>query len=65
MLAVVLAAMTLAVVTLIPRGSSDADADTPADPTACAAAFNFSDAVACEPRVGRRAGADRHRERLK
>lgn len=64
MLAVVLAAMTLAVVTLIPRGSWDADANTPADRAAYAAAFNFGDAVACEPRVGRRAGADRHRERL-
>jgi hypothetical protein len=60
-----MAAMTLAVGTLIPRGSSGADADTPADPTACAAAFNFSDAVACEPRVGRRAGAGGYRERLK
>ncbi|MGH3028683.1 MAG: hypothetical protein ACRDMW_09010 [Gaiellaceae bacterium] len=69
--------MTLAAVALIPRGSSDADADTPGDLAACAAAFagrgvstrtsdqfNFSDAVACEPRIGRRAGADRHRERL-
>ena len=64
-LAVVLAAMTLAAVALIPKGSSDADADTPRDLVACAAAFNFGDAVACEPRVGRRAGADRHRERLK
>jgi hypothetical protein len=54
--------MTLAAVTLIPSGSSDADADTPADPAACAAAFNFGDAVACEPRVGRRAGTVGHRE---